>query len=97
MIVLLNLIDNTSKTLIDIFNFNNFAIYYIYNIFKYHDHHYFPTRYYSDLIMRSFNNQAQPKSNLLLNLMYNPNNHFIKFDGLQRLVVILNSNNYVIV
>ena len=47
--------------------------------------------------MRSFNNQAQPKSDLLLNLMYNPNDHFIKFDGLQRLVVILNSNNYAIV
>ena len=45
--------------------------------------------------MRSFNNQAQPKSDVLLNLMYNPNDRFIKFDGLQRLVVILNSNNQV--
>ena len=31
--------------------------------------------------MRSFNNQAQPKSDVLLNLMYNPNDRFIKFGG----------------
>ena len=42
--------------------------------------------------MRSFNNQAQPKSDVLLNLMYNPNDRFIKFND-----ILLNSNNYAIV
>ena len=49
--------------------------------------------------MRSFNNQAQPKSDVLLNLMYNPNDRLLNLmdNTLQRSVVILNSNNQSIV